>query len=160
MSCRRTPWSFALRIAIAGGGALGPCIFGGCESTPDANANGPESGVTTFCTGSPGLSCGDLPEGTKCPGEPTVCTQCAPGVFVQTESQCQCTSGTWACSAPEAGTVTCLNPLPETGQFFSNLVCSLPYGGDSGSDAAEAGSDAAEAGSDAAEAGSDAAEAD
>src|SRR5580704_18245106 len=152
MSSGQIPWSFALRMAIVGGGALvGPCIFGACESTPKATSNGPESGLTTFCSASSGLSCGDAPEGTECPGGSTACTQCALGVFVHTESQCQCTSGTWECSPPGAGTVMCPNPVLATGQFFSDSMCLLPYGADSGGDATEAGSDATEAGSDATE---------
>jgi hypothetical protein len=122
------------------------------QRAPSRTANGGDADhgslLTTFCSGSTGASCADSPEGTGCPGDPTVCIKCAPDAYVQALSECRCTSGTWDCFPPEAGTVTCPNPLPDT-QFNADPSCSVPYVGDARMDAApdagagEAGVDAA-----------------
>jgi hypothetical protein len=104
------------------------------------------------CLGAPDESCSPYPEGTLCPGPPTVCVSCGAGIYTPSQSVCRCTSGTWSCAPPPAGEVHCSSPV---GQFV-DPSCSVLSDGDAGMDAtpetgaADGGVDAgAEAGADA-----------
>jgi hypothetical protein len=99
----------------------------GCNTSPSPSVLGPG------CTGSPGGSCSPYPEGAGCPGPPTVCVECAAGVFVPALSRCLCTSGKWDCVAPDAGTIQCANPVEGSG-FFGDPACSIPFVSDGGGD--------------------------
>ena len=66
----------------------------GVEAGSDSTSLGPG------CLGSPDASCAPYPEGTVCPGPPTVCVPCGAGAYTLTESFCHCTSGAWDCTPP------------------------------------------------------------
>jgi hypothetical protein len=91
----------------------------GVEAGSHATALGPG------CLGSPDASCAPYPEGTVCPGPPTVCVPCGAGVYTLTESFCQCTSSAWDCTPPAAGDVQCPSPVGQ----YADPTCTVPYGG-------------------------------
>lgn len=61
-----------------------------------------------------------------CPGGPSVCVQCAPGVYTPSASFCSCTSGTWACAAPTGSQVQCPDPVANS-DFYVDPSCTVPY---------------------------------
>jgi hypothetical protein len=131
------------------------CNSSSAPSAPDGSATGAQdgspsgsqdspSGLGPGCLGSPDASCSPYPEGTACPGPPTVCVLCGVGIYTRSESICSCRSGTWDCAPPTTGEVQCPSPV---GQYV-DPACTVLYGTDAGADAAvEAGAgDASDAG--------------
>jgi hypothetical protein len=129
--------------------ALPPLLFGCAGEVANAGsvaATSAEGGLDATssalgpgCLGSPGMACNSRPgEVVMCPGEPTVCLQCSTDLYVTSPSFCRCTSGTWDCVPPEAGTVTCPNPMAGA-DLYVDPACSMPYGSmpqeDAGADA-------------------------
>jgi|GEM_PF-2409273 len=119
----------------------GPCCRSGtCQDgcgasaigVSGASANG-SSAIGPGCLGSPGESCSPYSEGTVCPGPPTVCVPCGPGVYTPSESFCRCTSSTWDCGPPAVGQVQCASPVSNA-DFYIDPSCSVPYVADAGPD--------------------------
>jgi hypothetical protein len=91
---------------------LAECSTGGATQT-----------IAPGCLGYPSASCSGYPEGTDCPGPPTVCVSCGMGVYTLSESLCICTSGTWRCAPPASGQVQCTSPI---GQYV-DPACTVLY---------------------------------
>lgn len=107
----------------------------GVEAGPDSHGS---SGLGPGCLGSQGASCSSSPgEVVICPGPPTVCVPCGPGIFTLSESFCRCTSSTWDCAPPAAGEVQCSSPV---GQYV-DPACTISYGGDGGGNAPDGAPD-------------------
>ncbi len=108
------------------------CLALGCTSSNAANGPVDGSADSTAlgpgCLGSPGASCSPYPEGTVCPGPPTVCVPCGSGVYTLTESVCHCTSSAWDCTLPAPGEVQCPSPVGR----YVDPACTVPYGNDGG----------------------------
>lgn len=82
------------------------------------------------CIAANGQGC-PYPSGTLCPGPPEVCVECATGVYLQSTSDCTCTSGTWRCAPPPDGSIQCSNPTVNAG-YYVDPMCSVAFPGDGG----------------------------
>jgi hypothetical protein len=154
---RLSLWA-GVALFAAGAGVLAPA----CTGTLSPGSLDSGIAVTTTgpgCLGAPNGSCAGYGQGTVCPGPPMVCVACGPGIYTFSDSDCICASGTWSCSAPQPGEVTCSGP---EGQYV-DPACTVLYPGpqeagvDAGKDAgADGGGDASvEAASDGSDGASD-----
>jgi hypothetical protein len=120
-------------------------VLAGVSACGQSSGSSDTSTVKTLlCTGSTGGSCAGFAEGTVCPEDSRICIECAAGAYADSEGVCRCTSGTWQCGPPEAGSVTCDNPTASTG-YYADPGCSVPYGTDAGLQGSlDSGGDASE----------------
>ena len=134
--------SFGGRARALGCTAIVTLAIGACTSVGSGGPDASTGALGPGCLGAPNASCTPYPQGTVCPGPPTVCVACGTGIYTLTQSDCICTTGTWTCDPPAAGAVVCPNPV---GQYV-DPACTVLYPGpvDSGVDAGvDAGADSA-----------------
>ena len=120
-------------IAVLAFFALAASLAACTSSTGgDGTLTGGDGTPGPGCLASANANCSSLPNGTNCPGPPTICVACGSGLYTPSLSFCTCSSGKWNCGPPAPGQVQC----PSAVGHYVDPACTMLYGSGAGVDAA------------------------